>query len=240
MKFWQIIYPIFPHSEKIRENWIEKQLAKLPKNAKLLDAGAGEAYYQRYCQHLQYISQDFCQYDGQGDKKGIQTGKRDFSKINIVSDITKIPVKSASFDAVLCVEVLEHLPQPLEALKELSRVLKKGGVLILTAPFASLTHYSPYYFYSGFSLNFYKKILPDYGFEIKETYPYGNYFDYLAMEVVRTPLVCWRLNKILTLPILLFYPLTVPFYLLLRFLSIILPCSQELLCFGHCLRVQKQ
>jgi len=240
MNFWQIIYPIFPHSDKIREYWIQNQLAKLTKGSKLLDAGAGEAYYQRYCQHLQYISQDFCQYNGQGDKKGIQTSKRDSSKINIVSDITKIPVKPASFDTILCVEVLEHLPRPLEALKELSRILKKGGVLILTAPFTSLSHYSPYYFYSGFSINFYKESLPNYGFKIKEVYTYGNYFDYLSLEIVRTPLVCWRLNKILAILIFLLYPLAIPLYLLLRLLSIILPQSQELLCFGHCLYAQKK
>lgn len=240
MKFWQIIYPLFPNSDKIREYWLAKQLSRLKKGTKLLDAGAGEAYYQRYCQHLRYVSQDFCQYDGQGDKKGIQTGKRNSSKIDIISDITKIPVKSASFEAVLCVEVLEHLPYPLAALKELTRVLKKGGLLILSAPFTSLTHYSPYYFYSGFSLNFYQTILPEYGFKIEESDAYGNYFDYLSLELARVPLVCWRLNKLLGLAVFCLYPLAIPLYFLLRLLAIILPQSQELLCFGHCLKARKQ
>lgn len=49
-------------------------------------------------------------------------------------DITKLPLKDNSVDAIFCSEVLEHVPNYKKALSECSRVLKKNGVLILTVP----------------------------------------------------------------------------------------------------------
>lgn len=231
---------LIPQSDSKRETWVAKELSKLTKNSTILDAGAGECQYKKYCVHLKYTSQDFNQYNGKGDKKGIQTGKRNFSKIDIVSDITNIPVPSSKFDSVLCVEVFEHLPNPFDALKEISRVTKKGGTLILTAPFSSLTHYSPYFFYSGFSINFYKENLPKYGFLIEKIYTYGNYFDFITLEIIRTPLVLWRTINLLSLPIFLIYPIVIPAYFLMRFLGLIFPGSSELLSFGVCIKAKKE
>jgi 2-polyprenyl-3-methyl-5-hydroxy-6-metoxy-1,4-benzoquinol methylase len=43
----------------------------------------------------------------------------------------------------MCVEVFEHLPEPIKAVEEFARLFKPGGYLILTAPFCSLTHFAP-------------------------------------------------------------------------------------------------
>ncbi|MBU5612544.1 class I SAM-dependent methyltransferase [Geomonas azotofigens] len=172
-----------------REKWLEAALSAIPAGSRILDAGAGEQNYRRFCSHLDYVAQDFAQYDGKGDAKGLQTGAWDQSRLDIVSDITSIPEPDASFDAIMCVEVFEHLPDPLAALREFSRLLKKGGTLILTAPFCSLTHFAPYHFYSGFSRYFYRTHLDACGFEIEELVENGNYFEYLAQEVRRIPTV---------------------------------------------------
>ncbi|MFH0863474.1 MAG: class I SAM-dependent methyltransferase [Candidatus Gottesmanbacteria bacterium] len=234
----KLMHIVIPLSDTMRETWIANELEKIPKGSKILDAGAGESHYQKYCRHLKYISQDLAEYDGRGDDIGISGKQKIFSNIDIVSDITKIPVDSKSFDACLCAEVLEHLPEPLLAIKELSRILKKDGVLILTAPFASLTHYSPYFFYSGFSINFFKKLLPRYDFRIEKINSYGNYFSYLAFELLRIPLVVWRTNK-KALPFLIIYPLAIPIYFLLLLFSLFIPSSRELLNFGYCIKARK-
>lgn len=166
-----------------REKWIEKTLSAIPKGESILDAGAGELKYRAFCDHLQYKSQDFAQYDGKGDGIGIQTKTWDNSKLDIVSDIASIPVESNSFDNILCTEVFEHIPHPVDALRELSRIVKPGGKLILTAPFCSVTHFAPYHFYTGFNTYFYKKWMADFGFEIVEMTQNGNYFEYVAQEL---------------------------------------------------------
>jgi SAM-dependent methyltransferase len=46
--------------------------------------------------------------------------------------IDAIPVKDASFDVVLCLQVLEHVPDPAAAVRELRRVVKPGGRVLLS------------------------------------------------------------------------------------------------------------
>lgn len=118
-------------NERSRNRWIEHELKALPEGTKILDAGAGECKWKSTCRHLKYVSQDFCQYDGIGDGKGAQTGKWNTNRIDIVSDITDIPVDDEEFDAVLCSEVLEHLESPELAVKELGRVTRRGGYCCL-------------------------------------------------------------------------------------------------------------
>lgn len=52
----------------------------------------------------------------------------------IVASASELPFKDETFDIVLCTEVIEHLENQKEALAEIFRALKKGGVLVLTTP----------------------------------------------------------------------------------------------------------
>jgi ubiquinone/menaquinone biosynthesis C-methylase UbiE len=171
-------------NETERAAWIEKTLQKIPAGSTILDAGAGESPFKKYCSHLHYVAQDFGQYAGTGEV-GLQTGTWDNSKLDIVSDITSIPRPDDSFDAIMCTEVLEHVPDPVAALAELNRLLRPGGFLLLTAPFASLTHFAPYHFVSGLSKFFYDHHLQKFGYQVLDQQLNGNYFEYVAQEVRR-------------------------------------------------------
>ena len=187
------IFKLYKKNNKaFRDKWIKKVLSEIPKNSKILDAGAGELQYKLFCDHLHYVSQDFGNYNGIGNDEGLQTGQRDNSKLDIVSDITNIPVKDKSFDAIMCIEVFEHIPEPILAIKEFSRILKKNGTLIITAPVSSFTHYAPYYFYNGFTKYFFSKYLVNNGFKIEELAFNGNYFDYLFAMLIKVPYVLSR------------------------------------------------
>lgn len=225
-------------NEAIRLKWLESTLKEIPDGSRILDAGAGELNQKKCCAHLKYVSQDFAQYDGKGNDAGLQTKKWDNSKIDIVSDITAIPEPDESFDAIMCIEVFEHLPDPIAAIKEFSRLLRKEGILIITAPFCSLTHFAPYHFYSGFNKYFYENNLTDHGFRIEEIAANGNYFEYLAQEVRRIPEVSdrycekkldfWERRKLAgTLKIL-------------SKLTAKDTKSDELLCFGYHVKAIKQ
>lgn len=223
-------------NEERRNEWIEKQLKSIPDGLRILDAGAGELRWKKFCSHLEYVSQDFYQYHG-GDGEGLQVETWNTFGINIISDIIDIPVEDNTFDIILCSEVLEHIPNPEMAIKEFSRILKPGGMLILTAPFCSLTHMAPYYFCTGFSKYWYETKLKQYDFEISEIVENGNFFSYMQQELNRFPYVfktyysktnffVIALGKILSL--------------LLKRYENIKNESSELLCFGLFLRAIKK
>lgn len=175
-------------NEEDRQRFIKDSLSLVQPGAKLLDAGAGELKNRRFCLHLDYVSQDFCQYTGSIESNidfGLLDSGWDTSRIDLVSDITAIPAENCSFDVILCSKVLEHVPEPTHALDEFARLLKPGGTLILTAPFASMVHMAPYYFCTGFSRFWYEHHLPARGFEIVELVPNGDWFAYLRQELTR-------------------------------------------------------
>ncbi len=172
-------------NESTRRAWLESTLSSVPAGRSILDAGAGECQYAELCSHLRYVSQDFGKYEGSGSGAGLQTGQWNNSRLNIISDIAALPIKVHAFDVVMCTEVLEHVLDPGAVVRELSRVLKPGGTLILTAPFASLTHFAPFHFSTGFNRYFYEGALSRLGFRIDELAANGSYYEAIAQELRR-------------------------------------------------------
>lgn len=222
-----------------RDRWLENELSKLNNELKILDAGAGQMRYKKACHHLEYVSQDFAEYNGLGDSTGLQNIQFDASKVNIISDITEIPDRDNSYDAILCTEVFEHIPDPLKALREFSRLLKPEGKLILTAPVSSLTHQSPYYFYNGFSRNYFEKYLAEFGFKIKILDYNGNFFEYIAQELRRMKTVARKYSKLGAISWTILTMLSMPLLITLNRLSKNDKGSQELLSHGiHVLAIK--
>lgn len=52
-------------------------------------------------------------------------------------DATKLPLEEETFDIVFCIETLEHLRDDRSAIKEIERVTKSGGTVILAVPYDS-------------------------------------------------------------------------------------------------------
>ena len=91
------------------------------------------------------------------------------------ADITKNNKKiipDEIFDILICTEVLEHTKDPLSAIKELTRIVKKSGYLILSTPYNFRIH-GPLPDNFRFTEWFYKDILNDH-FEILEMYALEN------------------------------------------------------------------
>ncbi len=64
--------------------------------------------------------------------------------VQVIGDAQALGIRDASFDVVLCTEVLEHLPEPQRAIDEMYRVLVPGGQLLLTTRFLFPIHDAPH------------------------------------------------------------------------------------------------
>lgn len=223
-------------SSKIRIDWVISNLSNLPHGLSILDAGAGELKFKKFCKHLNYVSQDFAQYDGKGDEEGLQTGNWNNDNLDIISDITKIPVKNNSFDVILCSEVFEHLPDAVAALNEFSRILRPGGTLLITAPFASLTHFAPYHF-CGYNKYWYQHHLNRLNFEIEVLDHNGSWFHFVAQELRRSRFISAKYSsKFLGLITRISI---IPILILLSLLDRYDRGSHETLCFNYMVRAKK-
>jgi SAM-dependent methyltransferase len=115
-------------------NWrfLEAVIAALPANAVIMDFGAGHGDFSQILNNRTAIALDVFPYD----------------EIDIVCDMQKVvPFKKSSFDAIVLMNVLEHVQQPERLVKTLTGLLRPGGSLIVTVPFLLKLHQLPYDFY---------------------------------------------------------------------------------------------
>lgn len=109
-----------------------------PKNGdQILDVGCGDGYYSYLLDNLglklKIVATDF-------DEDGLRKSRKNLDKsIKVVKGdlMKKLPFKDNSFNKVVMSEVAEHLPNDVKGLKEVYRVMKKGGTLCLTVPDAN-------------------------------------------------------------------------------------------------------
>ncbi len=128
----------------------------------VLDIGSGKNPYKKFIHCDRYVSLDIENRSGDPDV--------------IITDLNeKIPLGNNYGDCVICTEVLEHVKKPAHALKEINRVLKPGGMLVLTTPMVWIHHEAPndFFRYTKFALEY---LLVDAGFgriTIKPSNTYG-------------------------------------------------------------------
>lgn len=153
-------------------DFVEQAGTSVSTGARVLDAGAGDGRYRYEFRHTQYVGVDLAVGDARVDYRGL----------DVVCDLVALPFDMATFDAVLCTQVLEHVPEPQQVLREVSRVLKPGGRLFLSAPQSWHQHQKPhdYYRYTSFGLRY---LLERAGLHIQSIENMGGYFWFLAFQL---------------------------------------------------------
>ena len=198
-----------------RDHWVAEQAKLLSAGSNILDVGAGSCPYRHLFNHCEYRTQDVALLQGGQLRHG------GYGQIDYVSDATAIPVPDGEFDAVLCTEMLEHHPEPIKVVKELGRILKPGGVLLLTAPLGSGIHQEPYHFYGGYTPFWYERFLTDAGFGQIAIEANEGFYRFFAQESLRYLQMSapWRISTGFLVRVL-WTPL---WFILIPFLGLLMP-----------------
>ena len=119
------------NTESVSENRYDENALKLInrfKDGLVLDCGAG----QRSVYYENVVNMDIFPYDA----------------VDVVAIAEEMPFLESSFDAVICLAVLEHVKNPFKCAKELIRVLKPGGKILCAVPFLQPFHGYPDHYYN--------------------------------------------------------------------------------------------
>jgi 2-polyprenyl-3-methyl-5-hydroxy-6-metoxy-1,4-benzoquinol methylase len=131
--------------EKVKQridNYISLKKSESKLNILMFGDGVGSDTIYLYNFHKDKA--DFYYFDVPGSKTFEFAIKR-FNKYNIevkiITDYNKIP--KDFFDVIISIEVLEHLPDPIQAIKDISEFLKVGGIALITESFGLVPFYLP-------------------------------------------------------------------------------------------------
>ncbi len=190
LKLYEKLFPNFlkrliePVADRINE-FVLSAVNKTNSDGLVLDAGAGEGRHKGLVKNRKYIAIDAAW----GDEKW------NYSNLDVIGDLAKLPFSSGIFDCILCIQVLEHVKEPQKVLNELFRTIKQGGFICLTAPQGAGVHQPPndYFRYTNYGLTY---LLEKAGFEIIELRPICGYFGYLANRFTVFPkTLFWQIEN---------------------------------------------
>lgn len=137
----------------------------------LLDAGAGNCKYSQLFARSRTVALDIS-----------FTRYRRYGEIDLAGDVHQLPLRANAFDAVISVEVIEHLAEPEQALREMFRVLSPGGRLYLIAPQGWEEHGAPhdYFRFTKYGLRY---LFEKTGYRVISIAPLGGYFWYIGHRI---------------------------------------------------------
>lgn len=149
----------------------------------VLEIGAGENYLKEDFKSIyeEWISLD---YDLRSDS------------IDLRGDGQQLPFKTEIFDTIISIDVLEHVPNPKKFVSEMFRVIKPGGMIILSTPFFFYLHEEPYDFFR-FSKYGLRTIFERNGFSVIEILPTAGVVAIIGILISIFITKTFRFSKVL-------------------------------------------
>lgn len=113
--------------------WVASKVALLAELERVVDIGTSARFAKEMAFFEDRFTDNYTALGYQPEDLGAKTCDYD-------SDILELPFETASLDGVICLEVIEHVTDPPKAASELHRVLRPGGMLLLSTPFLTSYH----------------------------------------------------------------------------------------------------
>lgn len=187
---------------------------------KLLDIGCGR---MRYKDTLKPLLTEYVGLDHPKISKLYTGGKY---QVDIFADAKKIPAKNNTFDTIMMFHVLEYLPDPKVVFREIKRILKPKGYLIIISPFMYPLHDIGYDL-ARYSDVYLKKLIKESGLTTVKIESHGTFLEFwvlslivfLFIKVKKMNIIAMSISLILLIPIYLFINLIAIFILKIFTLS---------------------
>ncbi len=174
---------IMPTIEGILKNYIERQhimryvfCSRYIKDKIVVDVACGVGYGSHYlarCDAKYIIAIDL-------DGYVLSLARKYYNTQNLVyvsGDARHLPLRDNSVDIFVSFETIEHLSKPEQFLKEIARVLKPSGMLIISTPNKRWTRHPSYHLHEFYPNDFYK-LLEKYFVEVEK---YAQYISYTQL-----------------------------------------------------------
>jgi len=145
----EVIRSDFLHPRLRKPNYLERKLLvnslrSLSRNLRprrILDVGCGLKPYESI------LKEDGATYLGFDNPVTLTSAGHKATRADVFGDNLSLPFPAASFDMVVCTQVIEHSPEPGQLVREIARVIEPGGHLLLTGPMTWPLHEEPYDFF---------------------------------------------------------------------------------------------
>ncbi len=199
--------PSAQRAARAASDWVDLQLTHVvdslarfaPRTrGRLLDVGCGDKPYEHIFRPFvsEYLG---VEHEATfGNTSALARGKAD-----VLYDGTRLPFEDESFDTVISVQVLEHTPDPHALVADMARVLRRDGLLILSAPFSFRLHEQPHDYFR-FTPHGLQVLCERAGLEIVEIHPHGNLWSllghklnsFLALQVAQMSGIAQSIGKL--------------------------------------------
>ncbi len=159
--------------------FVDPHLGRITGAQTVLDAGCGEQPLRRA---IELAGARYVGLDVEQNRSGT---------VDVVCSLTDVPLDDESIDVIIATEVLEHVPDTAEAFAEMSRLLRKGGTIVMTTPFAYPLHEVPHD-YVRLTTHGIERLAARSGLAVAELHALGNEIDVMTLTF------CNLLSNVLT------------------------------------------
>lgn len=160
------------HFDCAIDDAVREFAGRLPAGARVLDAGAGESRHRGAFPGQRYLALDLA----------VGDARWDYGALDVLGDLSRLPLRDGCFDAALNIVTLEHVREPQRVLSEIARVLRPQGRLLIVVPHEWEEHQTPHDFfrYTRYGL---AHLLETAGFRVVRLEPVGGFFRLLSRRL---------------------------------------------------------
>lgn len=150
-----LLRPAWPDEARyiVQAPILERFLAAAPLRGDVLNAGCGEGLYAPLL-----VGDEITSWTHVDLEVPILLAVRHLGHQAVGASLTELPFADESFDTILCTEVLEHIDDDERAAKELARVLRPGGAMVMSVPMPPAPA-DPAHVREGYSLAALRRVL---------------------------------------------------------------------------------